>query len=157
MERRVLVELNKSLMIISLLLLCWAVVASLASGYYWLQYTDIVNRISGVLISVNVGVDFGNETRQWFNDTKALTGMTFFGVSRNLLNVTYGTSSGYGAYVDSIYGLAAQGMTGWVWWKWNEQTLNWTNAGISCDSYVVAPDEVFLWYYESGWPPPPPP
>ncbi len=139
-----------------LLLLCWAVAASLASGYYWLQYTDTVNRISGVLIYVNLGVDFGNGTRQWYNDTRALTGMTLFGLSRTLLNVTCVTYPGFGAYVDSIFGLTAHDLTGWSWWRWNSQASNWTNGDISCDSYLIAPSEIFMWYYATGYPPPPP-
>ncbi len=148
--------MNKKYVIAVLLLLCWASVASLASGYYWLQYTDTVNRIGGVLISVNVGVDFGNGTRQWYNDTKALTGMTLFSASKTVLRVTYELYSGYGVYVKSILGLAAEGMTGWSWWRWNLQALNWTSGDISSDSYLVAPNEIYMWYYATGYPPTPP-
>lgn len=150
-----MVRLDRKWTIVVLLLLCWAITASLISGYYWLRYEDTVRRISGVLISLNVGVDFGNSTRRWFNDTKALTGMTFFSVSRSILNMTYRTSSGYGAYVDSIEGLTAEGMYGWVWWKRNGQNGNWTFGEASSDTFLVAPNETYLWYYESGspWPP----
>ena len=150
--------MNRKWMAISLLLLSWALAASMVSGYYWLQYTDTANRISGVLITVNIAVDYGNSTRQWYNGTKALTGMTFFAVSRNVLNITYQTSTGYGAYVQSINRLEAEGTFGWIWWRWNTQAGNWTLGETSADMIYVAPDETFIWYYESGstWPPPAP-
>ncbi|HEY4674583.1 MAG TPA: hypothetical protein VIH48_00860 [Candidatus Bathyarchaeia archaeon] len=141
---------------LSMLVLLWAMVASLTAGYYWFQYNDTFNRIGGVSISVNVGIDYGNQTRTWNNSTKALTGMTLFKVTKDVANITYGTSVGFGAYVESINGLGSSGAYGWVWWKWDEG-LNWTMISISADAYAVADNETFLWYYASGWPPPPPP
>lgn len=142
---------------LSMLFLLWAVIASFFAGYYWLQYTDFIGRIGGVAIYVNVGIDYGNSTRVWSNDTKALTGMTFFRVTKNIANMTYGEAAGFGAYIESINGLASNTTHGWVWWKWDTNMLNWTRIDISSDAYAVADSETFLWYYESGWPPPPPP
>ena len=142
---------------LSMLFASCALIASFLAGYYWLQYTDILNRIGGVAIYVNVGIDYGNHTRTWHNDTKALTGMTLFKVTRNIANITYNSAAGFGVYLESINGLAYNATHGWVWWKWDTTMLDWTRIDISPDAYAVADDETFLWYYESGWPPPPPP
>ena len=139
-----------------MLFLLWALTASFLASYYWLQYTDTINRIGGVPLYVDIGIDYGNQTRTWHNDTKALTGMTLFKVTRNIENITYNTAVGYGAYIESINGLASNATHGWVWWKWDTFMLNWTRIDISSDAYAVADNEIFLWYYESGWPPPPP-
>jgi hypothetical protein len=143
--------------LLSMLLLMWAIIASFFAGYYWLQYTDVIDRIGGVAIYVNVGVDYGNSTRAWNNSTKALTGMTLFRVTRNIANVTYSEAAGFGVYIESINGLAWNNTHGWVWWKWDTNMLNWTRIDISSDAYAVADNEAFIWYYESGWPPSPPP
>jgi hypothetical protein len=135
----------------------WGVIASIFAGYYWFQYTDVLNRIGGVPIYVDIGIDYANGTRVWHNDTKALTGMTVFKVTRNIANVTYDTSVGFGVYVESINDLSYNATHGWVWWKWDDFMHGWTRVDISCDSYAVADNETFLWYYESSWPPPPPP
>jgi len=144
----------------SMLLASWALIASFFAGYYWLQYSDIVNRIGGIPIYANFGVDYGNNTRLWNNNTKTLTGVTLFKATRSLWNMTYETGSGFGVYVSSINGVASNSTHGWVWWKWDTLTNNWAFIGISADAYAVADNETLLWYYEnpgSSWPPPPPP
>jgi hypothetical protein len=153
----VLAYLRNRWFMLSMLCTCWALTASFLAGYYWLQYNDILNRIGGVAVYVNIGVDYGNQTRAWYNDTKALTGMTLFRVTKDSANTTYDTAVGFGAYVKSINGLAENASHGWVWWKWNTFMVNWTRIDISADAYAVADTEIFLWYYEAGWPPPPPP
>lgn len=140
---------------LSLLFALWALTASFLAGYYWLQYVDILGRIGGVPIYVNIGIDYNNHTRIWHNNTKALTGMTLFKVTENIAHITYDTAVGFGVYIKSINGLASNATHGWVWWKWDTM-INWTRIDISSDAYVVANNETFLWYYESGWPPPPP-
>jgi hypothetical protein len=149
--------LKNKLIMLSMLFALWALAASFLAGYYWLQYTDFINRIGGVRIYVNVGIDFGNHTRTWYNGTKALTGMTLFKVTKNIATITYSTATGFGVYIESINGLAWNATHGWVWWKWDTTMFNWTRVDISCDAYAVADNETFLWYYESGWPPPSPP
>ena len=139
-----------------MLFLLWALIASFLASYYWLQYTDTINRIGGVPLYVDIGIDYGNQTRTWHNDTKALTGMTLFKVTKNIVNITYNTAVGFGVYMESINGLASNATHGWVWWKWDAFMLNWARIDISSDAYAVADNEIFLWYYESGWPPPPP-
>jgi len=134
----------------------WGVIASFFAGYYWLQYTDVLNRIGGVPIYINVGVDYANNTRIWHNTTKALSGMTLFGVTRNIASVDYSTLAGFGVYIESINGLGYNATHGWVWWKWDDNVSGWTRIDISSNAYAVADNETFLWYYESGWPPPPP-
>jgi len=135
----------------------WGLIASFFAGYYWLQYTDIVNRIGGVSIYINVGIDYGNHTRIWRNDTKTLTGMTLFKASKSIADIKYDTAAGFGVYIESINDLAWNATHGWVWWKWDSAMLQWARIDISSDAYAVADNETFLWYYESGWPPPPPP
>ncbi|MEM2118684.1 MAG: DUF4430 domain-containing protein [Candidatus Bathyarchaeia archaeon] len=143
--------------LLSMLFACWALIASFFAAYYWLQYTDILNRIGGVPIYVNVGVDYGNQTRTWYNDTKTLSGMTLFKVTKDVAVVNASSLAGFGAYITSINGVASNATHGWVWWKWDTFMMNWTRVDISADAYAVADGEVFLWYYESGWPPPTPP
>jgi hypothetical protein len=148
--------------------LCWAISTSFIASYYWLQYTDFVNRVGGVPVSVDIGVNYGNSTSAkenattslttvWSNSTKALTGMTLFKVTENIANVTHATTPGYGVYIKSIGNVTEAGLYGWVWWLWNDQ--QWTLGPISSGAYAVSDGQIFMWYYESGatWPPPPPP
>jgi hypothetical protein len=155
-------------LITTVAVICWALSASLIAGYYWFQYTDFMNRVGGVPISINIGIKYGNSTGSnestvashatvWSNNTKALTGMTLFKVTEDVANVTYDTMAGYGVYIKSINNVSAAGAYGWVWWLWNGQ--GWTLGPISSGAYAVSQGETFMWYYESGqtWPPPSPP
>jgi hypothetical protein len=148
--------LKNKWLIVTVAVLCWALSTSFIAGYYWFEYTDFKNRVGGVPISINVGLNNGNSTI-WSNNTKELTGMTLFKVTADVTNVTYDAIAGYGIYIKSINNVAAAGLYGWVWWLWNGQ--GWTLGPISSGVYAVSQGETFMWYYESGqtWPPPSPP
>lgn len=137
-----------------MLLGLWALIASFMAGYYWLQYADLYNRIGGVLIYVNVGIDYGNETRIWHNSTKALTGATLFDVTKQVANITYYVSV-YGTEVTSINGVSKQDSYGWTYWLRNSTSNSWEIVWESVDSYLIANGETFMWYYQSGFDPPP--
>ena len=140
-------------------LACWALAASFMAGYYWLQYTDVINRVGGTAINVNIGIKTGNNSETlWHNNTKALIGMTLFRITKNLVNVTYNSASGFGVYITAIDNVASNSTHGWVWWKWDSSTHSWTFVSISSDAYAVADGEILLWYYENAmsWPPAPP-
>ena len=139
---------------ISLLLACWALVASFAAGYYWIQYTDVVNRIGGVLIYVNVGIDYGNDTRTFHNDTKALTGNTLFDLTRQVSNVTYQVGA-YGTEVISINGVSKKDSFGWTYWIWNSTSQSWSIVWENADAYRITNGETFMWYYQNAFNPPP--
>ena len=137
-----------------MLLACWALVASFSAAYYWLQYRDVLDRIGGVLIYVNTGVDYGNGTRAWYNNTKTLTGETLFDVTKQVLNVTYQTST-LGTEVISINNVRKQGSFGWTYWIWNGTSSSWSIVWENADEYRVANGETFMWYYQNSFNPPP--
>ena len=139
--------------IVSLVLACWALGASLTAGYYFLQYNDVVLRTGGVLVYVNIGVDYGNGTRTYYNDTKALTGETVFDVTKQVANVEYQVGS-LGTYVTEINGVKSQGNFGWTFWPWNSTSQTWSFAHVGADAYSIANGETFMWYYQNGFNPP---
>jgi len=161
--------LKNKWLITTVAVLCWALSTSFIAGYYWLQYTDFMNRVGGVPISVDIGINYGNSTGAnentavshttvWSNNTKALTGMTLFKVTEDTANVTFDAMAGYGVYIKSINNVSATGYYGWVWWLWNGNGEGWTLGSISSGAYAVSQNQTFMWYYESGnpWPPPSP-
>ena len=152
--------LKNKWLIITIAVLCWALSTSFIAGYYWLQYTDFANRVGGVPITINIGINYGNFTGAqgnmatphatiWSNNTKELTGMTLFKVTENIANITYDTSYGYGVYITSMNNVEAAGDYGWTWWLWNG--TGWKPGPISSGAYAVSEGETFIWYYE-GWP-----
>ena len=137
-----------------MVLACWALVASFTAGYYWLQYNDVVYRIGGVLIYMDIGIDYGNGTRTFCNNTKALTGATLFDVTKQISNMTYQVGT-YGTEVISINDVSKQGNFGWTYWVWNSTGQSWSIVWENADAYRVANRETFMWYYQDSFNPPP--
>lgn len=137
-----------------MLVTCWALLASLVAGYYQLQYNDILTRIGGVPIYVTAGVDYGNGTRAFYNNTKTSTGTSLLDVTRQVMNVTYQVSP-LGTFVTSINDVSMRPPFNWVWWLWNGTELQWLNEWISASKYKVANGETFLWHYSGGMDPSP--
>ncbi|MGB9671592.1 MAG: hypothetical protein ACPL1Z_00020 [Candidatus Bathyarchaeales archaeon] len=127
--------------------LCWAVAASLAFGYYYYQYSDLVTRLGRATVLINLGIDYGNNTRVWYNGTK---GLTLYDAMLEAKWQVEGTSYGaMGLYINAINGLE-ESLTEnkyWGWWSWTE--YGWAHGGSACDKYIVSPDETVLWYYST--------
>lgn len=143
----------------TLVVLCWAITASLALGYYYYQYTDLVGRIGGSPVPVNLGIDYANGTRQWFNGTKGAT------LHKCMIQAGWDvevTSFGVmGLYVNSINGVeeSTEESKSWGWWTWTD--YGWAHGGSACDKYIVSTDETIIWYYSyvnpTTWEMTPPP
>jgi len=142
----------------TLVTLCWAIVASSALGYYYYQYTDLVNRLGSSLAPINLGIDYGNGTRKWFNGT---TGITLYDCMKQAGWKVETESFAIGLYVTSINGVeeSAEQLRYWGWWIWTK--YGWTHGGSACDKYIVSPNETILWYYSpvnsTTWEMTPPP
>jgi len=134
-------------------MLCWAILASFTAGYYYYQYNNLNARVQRTFITVNLGIDYGNNTRFWFNNTQALGGMSLFDITRHIMNVTYSANPTFGVSVESINGLKNSFSRYWIWWKMGD--TGWSMGEVGVDSYVVTNGEILLWYYEdiTTWPP----
>jgi len=133
-----------------LLFAAWALAASFIAGHYWLRYNDVQTRIGGIMIYVNIGVDYHNGTRMWYNETKALTGQTLFDVTKHVSDVNYEVNVVWGLEVTSIGGVKKQGGFGWTYWIWNSTAGSWSILWDNADSYQVTNAETFLWYYQDA-------
>lgn len=128
--------------------LCWAIAASLVSGYYYYQYSDLVARLGESKesqVTINLGIDYGNGTRVWYNGTE---GKTLYEAMLNAGWGIQGTSYGVmGMYIKAINGVeeSASEWRFWGWWSWTD--FGWAHGGSACDKYVVSPGETILWYY----------
>lgn len=140
--------------ICAFLFVCWAMIASFSAGYYWLQYSNALQRTSGILIQVNVGVDYGNGTRAWNNDTKTLTGVTLFDISKQVFSLTYSVGI-YGTEVTAINDVQKQGVYAWTYWVWNSTSREWSIVWENADAHRVSEGEIIMWYYQNAFNPPP--
>jgi len=137
--------LKNKLVLAALAILCWAIIASSAFGYYYYRYTDLTARIGGAPVLINLGIDYANGTRQWFNGTIGAT--LYDAMIRAGWNVETKSFGVMGLYVTSINGVeeSAEKSKYWGWWTWTE--YGWSHGGSACDKYIVGTGESILWYY----------
>lgn len=145
--------LRNKWIIVSMFLACWSLTMTLLAGYYWFKFSDVQNRIGEGLISVSLGVDYGNGTREWYNNTSAFAGETLFDVTKQVANVTY-TVSSFGTMITGINNATAQGSYGWTYWVLNSTTQSWSMVFESVDAHMVANEETYMWYYTNEFNPP---
>ncbi|MEM0328875.1 MAG: DUF4430 domain-containing protein [Nitrososphaerota archaeon] len=138
-------SLKNKWILVSLILLCWAIAASLLSGYYYYQYSELMSRLEKSQAIINLGIDYGNGTRIWFNGTR---GSTLYDAMLNAGWKVDAESYGpMGLYVKAINGVeqSFEQSRYWTWWMWT--SLGWAHGGSACNKYVVSNGETILWYY----------
>lgn len=140
--------LKSKWVVATLVILCWALAASFAAGYYYYQYSDLLVKARGKIIRVNLAVNYGDgRPTVWFNKTEAKTGATLLDVTMLVVNVNYTTYPGMGALVNSIDDVANSHPRYWMWWMWTTWG-GWVEGPVACDRYVVGDNETLFWYYE---------
>jgi hypothetical protein len=108
------------------------------------------------LIYVNIGVDFGNGTRVFSNETETIISATLFNVTKQVFNVGYNVSSS-GIEVTSIDGVqktGGPGGYGWTYWIWNSTENSWSIVWEGAAVHAVANEETYMWYYQNSFNPP---
>lgn len=146
---------RRTFIFVSLGLLVWALVASLVGAYYYSSYSDLLQK-TGTPIHVNLGINYGNGTVHWFNNTEARSGDTMLDVTKQVTEVNY-TSYPTGAFVTAIDNVEQTAAKSWIWWTWTEQ-FGWSLSSVGSDKYVLGDNETAYWYLvdTSTWPPSPP-
>jgi len=148
-------DLHSRWAIAALLFAGLTLIASFMAAFYWLQYNDLLQRSGGAVIQVSLGVNYGNGTTRWKNETKALLGATLFDVTKQNFNVTY-TVGVYGTEVLSIDSVAKNDNFGWTYWLMNSTDYNpsWSIIWSSADKYRISNEQTLLWFYQNGFAPP---
>ena len=131
-------------------LLVWAIMASLVSAYYYYSYNDLYQKTRVATIHMNLGINYGNGTIQWYNQT-ARSGDTLLEATLQVSEVYYETSA-YGAFVKAINGANQPATKSWIWWKWTQQS-GWESGQVGCDAYILGDNETVYWYFEEVSPP----
>lgn len=138
---------KRTFFFVTLALLVWSVLASLIAGYYYYQYNDLFSKTHKPIIHVNLGINYGNGTTKWFNETKARAGDTFLDVTMLVATVNYTSTPGVGAWINSINNVANTLTKYWYWWLWT--AFGWAEGQAAADRYIVGDNETYYWYYEA--------
>lgn len=140
-------SLLKNKWVIAILLLAIStIIASSMSIYYYYQYSEMLKKIQGTIIHVNLGINDGKSTK-WFNGTAVKAGSSLLNVTMLVANVEYTVYPGMGVFVESINGVKNEHPYYWMWWTWT--SYGWFEGPVAADKYIVGDGETLFWYYEN--------
>ena len=146
---------RRTFIFVVLALVLWALVASLISGYYYYSYNDLFQKTRKPIIHINLGLNYGNGTIQWFNQTEARSGDTLLDITMTVAEVNY-TAYSTGAYVNAVNNVENTASEAWTWWTWTSQ-FGWNAGPVASDKYIIGDNETAYWYFgPSTYPPTPP-
>jgi len=134
-----------------LALTVWSVTASAYAGYYLMQYRqleDTFRTMQGLILKVNILINYGNGTKEWHNATLIPVGATVFNATSAVADVDY-TLWSDSVLIDSINGVKGTQDMGWIWWIWDPLTSQWKSALEPSNKHVLADSDTIGWNYQN--------
>ena len=128
--------------LIALTILCWAVVASFLTGYYYYQYADLSEKLKRLPVHVSVSINYDNGTLTTFEDVYLFRKATVLDTLRAVTeSITTEYWSGWGTIVISVNGVANEGLVGWQYW------INGEWGTVAADSQILVSGDQVEWKY----------
>jgi hypothetical protein len=131
--------------------------ASLLSEYYTLFNLSALRELGlsvskASTLSVNIAIDYGNGTTEWFNDTKVPAGYTLFELTQKISTIKYTyysyISPGH-VMVGSINDKNSTLTSYWLWYYWDISGKSWVLGPVGCDAWLLQNGGIYEWKYES--------
>jgi len=142
---------------VSLALLCVLIVSSYISVYYYMEsekyrrlYEDTLKELEkySKYMFVNILIDYGNGTQEWYNKTLVPRGSSLLDATRIIAEVDYDKYS-WGVFVTAINGKSGDENHGWLWYIWNSTSLQWDFGPVGADAYTLQDGDTVSWVYSS--------
>jgi len=141
---------------ISALFLCWALIASLTTIYYYtlyvktsVAYNKTLEDLRSVSIRVNLCIDYGNGTKEWHNGTLLPAGSTLFNATIKVAKVEYEVYEGLGIFITSINGVENNPDKNlwWLWFYWDSNKKEWAHGPVGCGQWILHNNDIVMWKY----------
>lgn len=115
-------------------------------------------------LTVNICIDYGNETVEWHNRTVISTGSSVFQLTQKIatVNFTYDALMKPGhirltsindrkEYTNYTIGYSEGGA--WLWYYWNDSRREWVFGPVGCDAWMLRDGGIYKWNFEYWhWP-----
>ncbi len=130
-------------LLISLLLITVLGLASSTTYFYFQseQYRNAYNNLTGETIWVNIGIDYGNGTLEWYNNTITPKNVTAFQATILVAEVNY-TLYSFGPYITGINGVEATGSYYWALY------YNGDYSPVGAGSLYLVSGDTIKWVFE---------
>jgi hypothetical protein len=113
------------------------------------NYTQTLEEYENLTMRVNICIDYGNGTAQWYNDTLIPLGYDLLKATQLVAVVNYTYWETYQAcFIDAINGVWNTDTWFWMWLKWNTENREWEYGPVSADQYILSKGETVMWRYE---------
>jgi len=101
----------------------------------------------GAMIAVNIGINYGNETIEWHNNTVVPSGENLLNATMRVAIVEFKSFPGLGAFVTSINGRGQNPSTDlyWTYWVYNPQTRQYELGPVGAGSYLLTSNQTVQW------------
>lgn len=127
--------------IATLALVCWGVIASFSTAYYYYLYTDLFEKLRTVPVHISVIVAYGNGTTKTFPDVYLFRNATALDSLRAVANVTLQYTE-FGVLVTSVDGVSNDwggAGVGWQYWVDDE----W--GSVAADRQILISGNQVTW------------
>ena len=160
---------KKSLIIITILL-AWAIGATTTTVIYYNEfqkyYEKYQNLTQKTIMRVSFGINYGNGTLVWYNDTPVINGSTVYEALLLIADVN-ATTTPFGVYVRGINGVNDDPTHAWLYAiNRNDSSVNawfsvngWYYPGVGADSLTLKNGDIVVWIFLNWvehYPPPDP-
>ena len=138
--------------LLSVALLCTTIAAGAMAVYYNFQlntlrgdYDAVLGELEDFTILVDIMVDFGDDSVEWYNDTRVQIGSNVLDAAVLACDAEYQTSE-FGAFVTSIGGVAMDSESFWLWSMYED---GWEVGMIGADQQVIHDGDIIGWTFTS--------
>ena len=137
-------------------ILCMLILASYLSIHYYMEYTKYQQLYSETLtelrkydeyIFVRILIDYGNETKDWHNNTLIARGADLLNATRTVSEVDYDIWENLGALVTHINTVGGEPNTYWLWYIWNSTSSSWDFGLEASDAHILQEGDIVAWIY----------
>ncbi len=155
--------------ILSIVLLVWAIISTIVAVNYYILFENLkrenfalknkcaqlekeLGALSEKLITVNIAIDYGNGTVQWFNNTILPKGSSLFVATVLIAKVEYKVGA-YGVYIVSINNVKEKIITpgkegySWIWYYYDPINKKWKWGPMAADKYILKDGDIVMWKY----------
>jgi hypothetical protein len=148
--------------ILAVVLLAGLVLTSYGAIYFYQEVSTLQSdnsylksRLGSVSETVDIGVNFGNGTTLWYNDT-------YVPVGASVYNATYAATGGRvttesftlgnvtEAFVTGVLGVQSTSTSYWIWYYFDSASSSWTEATVGAGEFLGVQGGVYLWNFTSG-------
>ena len=133
-------------------LLCTTIAAgALAVNYnYQLRaldedYQAVIEELEDFTAQVDIMIDYGNGTVQWYNDTRIQTSASVLDATVLACDVEYQTSD-FGSFVTTVNGVEQDASHFWIWSFYDD---GWEVGMVGADQYNIHDGDIIGWTYTS--------